>query len=220
PRDDLSRLIQELSAQHNARGDIGREGVANTRALDGEGDGDRGAGPVPRGARTRVDREAGAHHLGIVNAPPEMAAVGHVAVLALDAVAREPARPPLVVRALEEFAVEREAVGRELVAALTELGAKEGGSARHAVVRERLARRCAGKRAVATRRAEPLVSPDVTARADQSPDPEPDVVDRIRAHAGALRHARRLLGQRGMARETGERRPGIALKHLHELSRD
>src|SRR5207253_627023 len=36
----------------------------------------------------------------------------------------------------------------------------------------------------------------------------------------ALRHARRLLGQRGMARETGERRPWIALKHLHELSRD
>src|SRR3990167_5618560 len=78
-----------------------------------------------RGARRRRDRESGAHHVGVVDAAPEVAAVGHVAVLALDALAREAARLPLVVGVLEELAAERQAVGRELVTPLAELRAQE-----------------------------------------------------------------------------------------------
>src|SRR5207249_947620 len=112
---------------------------------------DRVPGPVALGARLRRDREARAHHLGVVNAAPEVAAVGHVAVLALDALAREAIRLPLVVRVLEELAAEREAVPAELVAAAAELRGEICGRARHAPVRQRLARRGAGERPVAAR---------------------------------------------------------------------
>src|SRR5439155_16770635 len=129
--DDLPCLIHELGAQHDARRDVRREGVADARTLDGEGDGDRFAGPIAGRARASVDREPRAHHVEIVNAAPQVAAVGHVAVLALHALAREAARLPLVVGVLEELAVQREAVGSELVPALADLGAEERRSTRH-----------------------------------------------------------------------------------------
>src|SRR3989442_5032891 len=122
----------------------------------------------------------------MVDAATQVAAVGHVAVLALDALAREPAGLPFLVRVLEQLAVEREAVGRELVAALAELGGEERRGARHAVVRERLARRTAGERAVAARRARPLMNADVTAVAHEPSSPERPGVDRGRAGAPAL----------------------------------
>src|SRR5206468_927797 len=128
---------------------------------------------------------------GIVNGAPEVAAMGHVAVLALDALAREPAGLPFRVCVLEQLAVEREAVGRELVAAPAELGGEERRGARHAVVRERLARRGAGERAVAARRTEPLVAAHVTAGAHEPSGPERPVVDGVRAGARAFGRAPR-----------------------------
>src|SRR5439155_3928671 len=130
-------------------------------------------------------------------------------VLALDALAREAARLPLVVGVLEELAVQREAVRRELVATLAELGAEERGGARHAVVRERLPRRRRSERAVAARRAESLVATHVAAGADQSPGAQRCVMNRSRTGPLAVGQARRLLRQRRMAREAAQRRRGI-----------
>ena len=100
-RDDFPGLINQLGAHHNARRDVRRKGVADARTLDGEGERDRIAGPIAGRARASVDREPRAHHVGIVNAAPQVAAVGHVAVLALNALAREAAGLPLVVGVLE-----------------------------------------------------------------------------------------------------------------------
>src|SRR5207249_11421108 len=154
------------------------------------------------------------------NAAPQMAAVGHVAVLALDALTREPARLPLGVGVLEELAVQREALGRELVATLAELGAQERGSAGHAVVRERLAWRGRGERPVAARRAEPLVGTDVTARAHEPTGAEGGVVHRVRASSRAVGDARRLLGEGRVAGGAAQRRPGMAREHLDEAAWD
>src|SRR5204862_2367928 len=110
PGDDVARGVDELGRQHDARRDVGREGVTNPRALHAE----PGHCQVALAGAAGRDREARAHHLRVVDAAPEVAAVGHVAVLALDALAREAIRLPLVVRVLEELAAEREAVPAEL----------------------------------------------------------------------------------------------------------
>src|SRR5438093_7688505 len=103
---------------------------------------------------------------------------------------------------------------------MAELGGEERRGARHAVVRERLARRRAGERAVAAWRTEPLVGADVTAGAHEPSGPERPVVDGVRAGARAFGHARRLLGEWRVTRQAAERRPGIALEHLHELAHE
>src|SRR5205823_4878171 len=75
------------------------------------------------------DRQAAPYHIGIVDAAPEVAAIGHVTVLALDAVAREAARLPFHVRVLEQLAVQRKSLARELMTPATEPGGEERGRA-------------------------------------------------------------------------------------------
>src|ERR671937_1712275 len=101
-----------------------------------------------------------------------MAAVGHVAVLAVDARRGEAARLPFRVGVLEQLAVERVAVGAELMAAVTELRREIRGRARDATVRQRVARRGAGERAIATRRTEALVTAHVARRARDAARPQ------------------------------------------------
>src|SRR5688572_3146206 len=97
-----------------------------------------------------------------------MAAVGHVAVLALLPAPRRRARPPLLERVLEELAVQREAVRGELVAARAEFRAKECGRAREPIVRKCLARSSARQRPIAPRWSEELMPPHMAARADDA----------------------------------------------------
>ncbi len=158
--------------------------------------------------------------LEIVDPAPAVAPVGHVAVLALHALAREAARLPLVVGRLEQLAVEREPVGRELVAAPAELGLEERRRSRHAVVGQGLMRGAARQRAVSPGRAEAFVAPDVTARARHAPARERGVVVRVLAKLAAHGREGSLLGERGVTDETRVRRRRIALPHLDELAGD
>src|SRR4030095_6671730 len=155
--------VDQLGAQDHPRRDVRRKRVADTRAGHAKGHEGDLAGTVARRARAGRDREPRTHHVGVVDATPAMAAIGHVAVLALHALPREPACLPLVVGGLEELAVEGEPVGRELVAIAAELGFEEGRRARDAVVRQALARSGGSQRAVATGRAEALRAPHMTA---------------------------------------------------------
>src|SRR5437867_3066157 len=112
--DRQTRLVHQLGAQDDPRGDVGRKGVTDARAGHPQRDDRDVARTVPGGARSRGDREPGAHHVGVVNAAPPVPPLRHVAVLALHALAGEPTRLPLVVGVLEQLAVERESVEREL----------------------------------------------------------------------------------------------------------
>src|SRR5437870_8024137 len=140
----LPGAVDQLRAQDHPRRDIRWKCVTDSRAGHAKRDERDVAGTVARGARLGGDREPRPHHVGVVDAAPAVTAVGHVAVLALDALAREPARLPFVVGALEQLAVERESVGRELMAALAELGLEEGRRAGDTVVGHALARSRAG----------------------------------------------------------------------------
>ena len=151
---------------------------------------------------------------------PAVTAVGHVAVLALDALAREPARLPLVIGALEQLAVEREAVGRELMAALAELGPQEGRRAGDPVVGQGLTRSRAGERAVAPGRAEPRVTPHVAARARHALAGQRGVVIRVGLELAPVGDERRLLGERRVADQTLVRGRWVVLPHLDELAGD
>src|SRR5262249_51995252 len=125
---------------------------------------------------------------------------------------------PLVVGGLEQLAVEREAVRLELVAAAAELGLEEGGGSRHAVVGQRLARCRARHRAVAPRRSEALMAPDVTGRARHAAAGERHVVVGIFSKLAADGDEGPLLGERGVTGQTRVRRRRVALPHLDELA--
>ncbi len=194
--------------------------MADARAGHADGDERDVAGTIPRRTGPGGDGESRPHHVGVVDPAPAVTPIGHVAVLALHARAGEPARLPLVVGALEQLAVQREPVGGELVAAAAELGLEEGGCARDAVVRQRLARDAARERTVAPGRAEALVAPHVTAGARHALAGERVVEMLVGPHLVPVGDERRLLGERGVTRETRERRLRVALAHLHELARD
>src|SRR5215470_8590321 len=147
-------------------------------------------------------------------------AVGHVAVLALYALARVATRLPLVVGGLEQLTVEREPVGFELVTAPAELGLEKSGGARHTVVGHRCARRGARQRAVAPRRAEALVASHVAARARHALPGERRVVVRVLPELATHRDKRTLLGERSVAHEAPVSRRRVALTHLDELARN
>src|SRR2546427_96516 len=197
---------------------VGRKRVADARAGHAQRDDRDVAGTVTRGPRRGGDREPRAHHVGIVDAAPQMLPLRHVTVLALDALTGEPARLPFVVGVLEQLAVQREPVGRELVTAAAELGLEEGGRASDPVVRQRLPWDAARERAVTPGRAEALVAPHVAAGARHALGAERAVVRGVGLQLVALSDQRRLLGERRVTRETAERRPRIALEHLHELT--
>src|SRR4030095_14111045 len=154
-------LVHQFAAQDDPRRDIGRKRVADARAGHPQRDDRDVAGAIPGGARLRGDREPGAHHVGVVNAAPPVPPLRHVAVLALHALAGEPARLPFAVGVLQELAVQREPVGRELVTAGAEFRLQERRRAGDAVVGQGLARGRARQRAVAARRAEALVAAHV-----------------------------------------------------------
>src|SRR5712692_6138870 len=214
----LPRPVHQLRAQDDPRGDVGRERVADARAGHAQRDDRDVAGTVTCGPRRRGDREPRAHHVGVVDAAPQMPPLRHVAVLALDALTGEPARLPFVVGVLEQLAVQRESVGCELVTAAAELGFEEGGRARDPVVRQRLPWDAARERAVTAGRAEALVAPHVAAGARHALGAERAIVRGVGPHLVAFSDQRRLLGERRVTRETSERRPRIALEHLHELT--
>ena len=188
--------------------------MADAAVLDDEPRGHR-----PRGVRRRLDerdREAAAHHVGVVDAAPEMTAVRHVAVLALHARGREAARLPLRVGVLEQRAVQRVALGAELVAAAAELRGQIGGRARHPAVRQRLARRRGGERAVAPRWTEALVAADVARRARDPARAQRRVEGGVPGERAG--HERRLLGERRVAVLAGEGRRRLAYEQLGKLA--
>src|SRR5205814_1015762 len=119
---------------------------------------------------------------------------------------------------LATLAAEREAVLAELVAAAAELRGEVRGRARHASVRQGLAGRGAGERAIAARRAEPRVTAHVTGGTRNAARRQRGIERRVRRERRG--HARRLLGQRRVAAEAAQRRAWIALEHLDELARD
>src|SRR3989454_9254872 len=155
-----------------------------------------------------------------MNPAPEVPAVGHVTVLALHARAREAAHLPLSVGVLEGLAIERRAVRAELVAAAAERGGQERRRAGDAAVREGLSRRDARERAVPPWRSEPLMAAHVAAGTGQALTMQRRVEDGIGNEAARVARQRRLLGERRVTAETSERRTGIALEHLDELSGD
>ena len=186
-------------------------------ARHGERRGDDVARRVPRRGGLRRDREPAAYHLRIVDAAPQMPPVGHVTVLAVHALAGEPAGPPFLVGVLHELAVDGQARRFELVTATAELRALEGRGARDPAVRERGPRRRALERAVTPGRAEPLVAAHVTAGADDA------ACLQIRLEVG-VGHPRALhAGERALLREWGvtrlaaERLRGIVPEQLHQL---
>src|SRR4030095_12816626 len=104
--------------------------MAAPRVLDDESRGHRLAGTDAGTRGAGGHRQPAAHHVRVVDAAPEMAAVRHVTILALHALAREATGLPLRVRVLEQLAVERESIARELMTAATERGRQERRRAR------------------------------------------------------------------------------------------
>ena len=143
-----------------------------------------------------------------------------MAVLALNALARETARLPLAIRVLEGLAVQRGPVGAELVTAAAERRRQERGRAGDAAVRKRLARRRARQRAVAAWRTEALMGAHVAACAGQALAMKRSVEGGIGNEATVVEREGRLFGQRRVTAETAERGGGIALEHLDELAGD
>src|SRR5205823_5701199 len=103
------------------------------------------------------DVQSRADHVGVVDATPEMPAIGHVTALTLESPARRRTPAPLLVRILERLARQGQTVGRELMAARTELRAQESRGPRQSIVGKARAGRPAGRGAVATRRPEALM---------------------------------------------------------------
>ena len=179
----------------------------------------------PRGhtaghARRRVverDRQTATHHVGVVDPTPEMAAVRHVAVLALHARGREAAGLPFFVGVLERLAVQRVAIGPELVAGAAERRGEIRGRARHPLVRQARARRRAGERAVAPWRTEALVAAHVTRRARDTARVQRRVEGRIIGEGA--RHERHLLGEGRVAILATESRRRVVQAQLGELAR-
>ena len=102
--------------------------------------------------------------------------------------------------------------------AATELRGEIGGRARDATVRQRLARRRAGQRAIASRRTEALVVAHVARRAGNAARAQ----RRVERGIGRQRvgQQRRLLGERRVAVLARERRRRLAHEHLGELAGD
>src|SRR5262249_20641057 len=169
-------LVQQLAAQDDPRRDIGRKRVADARAGHSQGDARDVARAIPSGAGLRGDREPGAHHVGVVNTAPPVPPLRHVAVLALHTLAGEAACLPFAVGVLQELAVQREPVRRELVTAGAELRFQERRRAGDAVVGQGLARRRAHQRAVAAGRTEALVTAHVAGGARHALTPERRIV--------------------------------------------
>src|SRR5260370_16195286 len=93
--------------------------------------------------------------------------VGDVRVLALPSVACRRGSLPLLVRGLEQLAVQRETVRGKLMARGTERRPLKRRRADDAVVRKRFARGRGRRRSIAPQRTEALVPPHVARRAGQ-----------------------------------------------------
>src|SRR5207244_3318526 len=154
--------IDQLDAHEHGGRDIGREGVANARGRDGERRPGHIARAVARPRGTQDDVQSRADHVGVVDAAPEMPAIGHVTALTLESPSRRRAPAPFLVRILEGLARQSRTVGRELMAARAELRAQKGRGPRESIVGEARAGRPTGRRAVASQRPDSLLLHEVT----------------------------------------------------------
>src|SRR5882672_619547 len=155
-----------------------------------------------------------------MNAAPEMPAIRHVTVLAVKPPASRRALAPLCIGVLERLAIEHETIRPELVAARAKLGMKKSRCPRHATMRESLARRAVGHRAVPARRAEMFVAAHVATRADDAAGLQAGVEVAVRDELARLVELRPLLSDRRMAPRARSSGRGLALRHFQELARD
>src|SRR5262249_49199724 len=147
--------------------------------------------------REDARREARGDGRGIVNAAPQMPAIGHVTGLAADPCGRLGARLPFRIGVFEGFAVDR-LLGWELVAAAAEFrGFEETGPEYPPVGRGKLAG--SDSAGAALRRPEPAVLPDVASAAAVAGCSEPLLLGLVGNSQRPCRFERRaLLGQRRM----------------------
>jgi hypothetical protein len=103
-----------------------------------------------------------------MDAAPQMAALGHVTGLARSVLSRVAACPPLFVGVLEQLAVQRIAIGLELVAAAAEGGFLECTFGRESVVRKLAADLAGDLRSTEAWRTEATVLTDVAAGTAQA----------------------------------------------------
>src|SRR5262249_38728711 len=101
-----------------------------------------------------------------------------------------------------------------------EFRAQEGGGSRHPAVGQLGPWGAIGRGPVTARRAEGLVLPHVTARADDAASPEARVEAGIGNELPVDHNLPTLLGDRGMAARARAGGGRLAPDHLHELSRD
>ena len=159
------------------------------------------------------------HHFRILNAAPQVAAVRHVAALALYAFLGVRACLPFVKGVLQQFVVEGEGSLGELVARLAEFRPLERRRGCETAVGQN---ELGGRRGKfrAARRPEALVLSNVAARADQPGLLKLGVERLVRAILGALLYVGNLLAERsvaGGADRVGRRVVGL---HVEELAID
>ncbi len=144
--------------------------MSHPHARHRHGGAQRLAGPIPGAIERQAHLHARLDHLRIVDAPPPMPPVGHVAVLALLAAPCRGAPAPFHVGVLERLAVEAQSARPELVAGRAELGAQIGGDVGGTVVGQVGARHAQTLAVRAGGRPEALMAADVAGRAH---DPVP-----------------------------------------------
>jgi hypothetical protein len=153
-----------------------------------------------------------------MNTSPEMSAIGHVAVLALEAPSPRGTFLPFFIGVREGRAIEGEAVGSELVAARAELRAQERGGPRDPAMRELCARGAAG--AITAGRTEMFMAAQVAARADDAASLQSSVEVWIRDESACLVELGPLLRDRGVTPRARGRGRRLAPFHVHELAGD
>src|SRR5262249_38129069 len=146
--------VDECHPDDDARRDVRGKVMAHAGVPDREPRANFVVRPVMPPIGRKGDRDARAHHFGVVDPAPEVASIGHVAILAMQAARGCRARAPLLDRVFQRLAVERETVSVELVTARAELGDQEGRRPDRAAMRDPGARRRRWRAGLAARRTE------------------------------------------------------------------
>lgn len=131
---DLATVAVHLPhREEHPRRDVGGEGVADRPAVERELGPERA---LLDARHPELDLDGPAHHLGIVDAAPQVLAIGHVAALARPPFRRSRALPPLGKRVLDGLSVQAGIV-KELMALCAEPALGELGTFLEPAVRER-----------------------------------------------------------------------------------
>ena len=150
--------------EHTRRG-VGREGVAHVAVREHERGLERLTRKIQRG---QLARHTASHHVGSVDAPPEVRAVGHVAVLTVPTLSGGRALLPLEVGVLDRLAVGAVVI-EELVALGTEAALQILVALLEAAVGNRLGQR---GEVLSSRRTVAAMCAHVTARAHDALRPQ------------------------------------------------